>query len=465
MVFAALAISTVVGARASAQSTAETEQPDRRPQYQPLRYEEDWRALRDRSQRTDFWDPLKYFELNERGWYLSLGGESRIRYEALRNAAFGSGTQDSNGYVLQRHLAHIDVHAGQHLRLFTEIQSGLETGRAGGPRPTDEDSLEFHQGFAELSMGRSPRSFTLRVGRQEVAFGSGRLISPSEGRNVRRSFDAVRPIVRLGPWTWNALLAKLVAVAPGMFDDGREPGQIFGGVGFIRTRSRPEEGTSGYYLRLDRRDAQFDQGTGQEVRHTLGSRTWGHWAEIDYNYELIFQWGAFGGAPIRAWALATDTGYQLRSLRWPTRIGLRAAVTTGDRRKDDPVLQSFNPLFPGTAYSGRVGLVGPANSIDVTPSVRVAVSRKLTVTIDQAWYRRHSVHDGLYGIGMNLIRHGGDSRARKVGRQLTMQADFRIDDHLTLSVTSTTFFVDRFLRETPPGSDVTFVGVSSAYRF
>jgi Alginate export len=93
----------------------------------------------------------------------------------------------------------VDLHAGRHVRLFTELQSGLESGRTGGPRPTDEDRLEFHQAFLELSVGPS-RPFTLRVGRQEVAFGSGRLISASEGRNVRQSFDAIRPIVRT-PWT------------------------------------------------------------------------------------------------------------------------------------------------------------------------------------------------------------------------------------------------------------------------
>jgi len=466
MAAGALAISAVVRVPAAAQSAAGPEEPAGRPQYQSLRYEEDWRALRDPSLRTDFWDPLKHIEVNRRGWYLSLGGESRVRYEAFRNAAFGSGPQDGNGYVLQRYLAHADLHAGRHVRLFTEIQSGLETGRAGGPRPTDEDSFEFHQAFAELSTGRSPRSFTLRVGRQEVAFGSGRLISASEGRNVRRSFDAVRPIVRLGPWTWNALLAKLVAVAPGMFDDGQEPGQTFGGFGFIRTRrSQPGDGTSGYYLRLNRRDAQFNQGVAREVRHTLGSRTWGDRGDVDYNYELIFQWGSFGGAPIRAWALATDTGYRFASLKWPTRVGLRAAVTTGDRRRDDSALQTFNPLFPGTAYSGRVGLVGPANSIDVTPSVRLVASQQLTMTIEHAWYRRHSGRDGLYGIGVNLIRSGSETRARDVGRQLTIQADVRADDHLALTVTSTAFFAGRFLRETPPGSDVTFVAVSSTYRF
>jgi hypothetical protein len=462
----ALSMWTVVSPAAVAQRAAETDQPAPRPEYQPLRYEEDWSALRDPSLRTDFWDPVKCIQLNDGGWYLSLGGESRILYEALRNAAFGSGPQDGNGYVLQRYLAHADLHAGRHLRLFAEVQSGLETGRTGGPRPTDEDRLEFHQAFAELSTGRSPRAFTLRVGRQEVAFGSGRLISASEGRNVRRSFDAIRPIVRLGLWTWNGLLAKLVAVEPGIFDDGRDPRQMFGGFGFIRPRrSRPDEGTSGYYLRLHRRDAQFDQGVAREVRQTLGLRTWGRWADVDYNYEWIVQWGSFGGAPIRAWGLATDTGYVFRSSRWPTRVGLRADLTTGDRRQDDPALQTFNPLFPGTAYSGRAGLIGPANSIDVTPGVRVSPSRRLTVTIDHAWYLRQSVRDGLYGIGVNLVRPGRYSRARNVGRQFTALVDVRVDDHFTFSVTSTAFFAGRFLHETPPGRDVAYVAVSSTYRF
>jgi Alginate export len=450
----------------AAQPTASTESASPRPQYQSLRYEEDWSALRDRSLRTDFWDPVKYIPLRNDSWSLSLGGEGRVRYEAVRNAAFGAGPQDQNGYLLQRYLVHADLVAGRHVRVFTEVQSGLETGRTGGPRPTDEDRLEFHQAFVELTTGRSPRSLTVRVGRQEVAFGSGRLISASEGRNVRQSFDAVRPIVRLGSWTWNAMLARLVAVEPGIFDDSQLPGHTFGGFGVTRTSpTRPETGTSGYYLRLQRRIAPFEQGVATETRHTLGSRTWGRWGGGDYNYEAILQWGSFGGAPIRAWALATDTGYVVRSSRWPSRIAIRADLTTGDRRPEDPALQTFNPLFPSTAYSGRAGLVGPANSIDVTPGVRVVPTRRLTVTIDHAWFWRHSVHDALYGIAVNVVRPGSESRARDVGRQLTAQVDCRVDDHLTLVVTGTAFFTGRFLQETPPGNDVAYVTVSSTYRF
>lgn len=459
-------ICAVVVSEIAAQPASSTEPASSRPQYQSLRYEEDWSVLRDRSLRMDVWDPVKHIPLRGDGWYLSLGGEGRVRYETVRNAAFGSGPQDANGYLLQRYLVHADFVAGGHVRVFTEGQSGLETGRTGGPRPTDEDRLEFHQAFVELTTGRSPRSLTVRVGRQEVAFGSGRLISASEGRNVRQSFDAVRPIVRLRSWTWNAMLARLVAVEPGMFDDSQLPGHTFGGFGFTRSSpTEPETGTSGYYLWLHRRAAQFDQGTAPEVRHTLGSRTWGRWAVGDYNYEAIFQWGSFGGAPIRAWALATDTGYVVRSSRWPTRIAIRADLTTGDRRPEDPPLQTFNPLFPSTAYSGRAGLVGPANSIDATPSVRVTPTHRLTVTVDHAWFWRHSVRDALYGIAVNVVRPGGKSDARDVGRQLTAQVDFRVDDHFTLVATGTAFFTGRFLRETPPGDDVAYVTVSSTYRF
>jgi hypothetical protein len=93
----ALSTSMVFASQAAGQPAVHEEPSNPRPQYQPLRYEEDWSALRDPQQPIDVWDRLKYVALKEDGWYVSLGGEGRMRYEALRNAAFGSGPQDGNG--------------------------------------------------------------------------------------------------------------------------------------------------------------------------------------------------------------------------------------------------------------------------------------------------------------------------------------------------------------------------------
>lgn len=48
-----------------------------RSTYKVLRYDEDYTYLRDPTQRTDFWDPIKYIALgSDPDYYLSFGGES-----------------------------------------------------------------------------------------------------------------------------------------------------------------------------------------------------------------------------------------------------------------------------------------------------------------------------------------------------------------------------------------------------
>jgi hypothetical protein len=156
--------------------------------------------------------------LNERGWYLSIGGEARYRYEYFSQFNFGLGPQDDNGYLLQRYLLHADAHFGKRIRVFTQLQSAIGSGRDGGPRLTDDDRLEAHQAFLDLKFGDEAKSLTFRVGRHEMDFGSGRLISASEGLNVRRSFDGLRLIYRHGPWLINGQVNKLVSIKPGLFN-------------------------------------------------------------------------------------------------------------------------------------------------------------------------------------------------------------------------------------------------------
>lgn len=455
------ALILIIGAVCYAQVSSQT-MPNP-PPFQSLRFEEDYSYLKDKTQRKERLDKLKYISLSRKDWYLSLGGEARIRYETFRNAAFGSGIQDKNGYFLGRFLLHSDWHFGKKLRVFAQLQSGVQRGRNGGSRPTDEDKLDVHQAFFDYKVySDQKRSLTFRVGRQEVEFGSGRLIAASEGVNVRRSFDAIRPIFKQGKWTANGLFAKLTATKKGFFDDDVLSQQTFWGIGAVRLRLKAKGGISFYYLGLDRKTARFNQGEAREIRQTFGTRVWGNYKKLDYNYEAIGQSGSFGNSSIRAWALASDTG-----LNFPkafSRIGLKSNVTSGDKNSSDNKLQSFNPLFPATAYSGTIALIGPTNVLDLSPTYRFT-RKKLTVSIDSAFYWRQSVNDGLYGINANLQRTANLSRAGFIGSLHSVRADYRFNRHLTMTGIYSHFLTGDFLRETPPAKNVDYFTGWITYRF
>jgi hypothetical protein len=443
------------------------------PPFQSMRYEEDWSYLKDESRRSERLDSLKYIPLDKTGWYLSLGGEARIRYEYFDNFNFGAGPQDDDGYLLQRYLLHADAHFGKRIRVFTQLQSAIGSWRNGGPRPTDDDRLDLHQTFVDLRFGDDTKSLTFRIGRHEMDFGSGRLISAGEGLNVRRSFDGVRVICRRGPWLINGQLDKLVSIKRGLFNDGPDWSQTFWGIGATRFRPKIGGGHQFAYIGLDRKMGHFDQGSGREQRHTVIGRTYGGSRaaafEFDYNLDTIFQWGSFwssgGEIGILAWAVATDMGLTIARIPLKPRLGLRADATSGDRDPNDQRLQTFNPLFPGTAYSDSIGLIGAANSLALNPNLRFAMSERWIASVGMAFFWRQSTRDGIYGINVAPIRPGGRSQARDIGTLPSVRLDWRISRHLTYTAIYSHFFAGRFLKETPPGEDVNYVSTWLTFRF
>ena len=165
-----------------------------RPDYQLDHSEEDWSSLcRQATGHNDLWDPLKCVGLGRQLWYVSFGGELRGSYELYRNYNWGSGPQDGNGYYLNRLIGHADFHLGRPVRIFAELQSGLEFGRNGGPRPAiDEDKLDVSQLFLELKpLDRERVAIAVRIGRQDLNYGDGSLVSVRD-LDVRRPFDGTR---------------------------------------------------------------------------------------------------------------------------------------------------------------------------------------------------------------------------------------------------------------------------------
>jgi hypothetical protein len=445
-----------------------TPPPPPPPPFKQLRYDENYAYLRDSSRRTEWIDAFKFIPLTTNGSsYLTLGGEIRERYEYYHNSQWGRGPQDENGYWLQRYMIHGDVHFGDYFRLFTQFKSGLENGRQGGPRPPDQDDFDLHQAFFDLQ-APWPESvaLTLRAGRQELAYGSSRLISTREGPNVRLSFDGLKTIWKLGDWQLDAFAVKPVRTQAGVFDDDPDPERNFWGIyGVTPVGWLPGGNIDLYYLGLNRKNADFDQGTARERRHSLGTRIWGRQAGWDYNVELVYQLGTFGDGDILAWTAASEVGFTFDQVWLKPRLGLKANVTSGDRNATQPDLQTFNPLFPRGSYFGEPALIGPANHVDIHPQLDLLLRHNLTMTLNWDCFWRESTQDGIYGPGVNLVQSGQTSDARYVGNQVEMMLEWRLNRHFTLTADYAHFFAGTFLKQTTPGQDVDYASAWVTLRF
>src|SRR5258705_3266613 len=139
-----------------------------------------------------------------------------------------------NGYLNQRYMLSLDLHLGKRVRTFFELKSGLTSFRAGGPRPIDEKNLDFQAAFLELSTAGKRNWIKIRAGRQELEYGSGRLIDVREGPNVRLSFDGFKVMAKVNSWRIDGFAMRPDVDKPGFFNN--VPNHAIGFWGFYATR-------------------------------------------------------------------------------------------------------------------------------------------------------------------------------------------------------------------------------------
>jgi hypothetical protein len=194
-------------------------------------------------------------------------------------------------------------------------------------------------------------------------------------------------------------------------------------------------------------------------------RFWRVAPPLDYNFEFLYQWGTFGSGAISAWTAASDTGYTLPSLPLRPRFGLKANITSGDRDPKNPDLQTFNPLFPKGSYFSEANLTGPANHIDLNPSVSLHFTDSLNLSLGWDFFWRENIHDGVYQAPLVLVRSSNNSNARYVGSSPQAQLEWDIGRHITFVGIYAHFFAGKFIEETGTHKDIDYFTTWITYKF
>lgn len=429
-----------------------------------MRYDEDYSSLKDSDR--NFYNTLKFLPLSvNKKVYFSFGGEIREEYAGKINEDWIK-NQGFNHSFLQRYVLYADLNIGEKLRLFAQVNSALENGSKYGPAPVDEDQLAVQNLFAEYRiLTDSSNKLAVRVGRQEINYGSGRLISVREGTTVRQYFTGAKLMYASPQFSLDAFVLEADEVNFGIFDNRPSHQANLWGA-YSNLNIRKSGNFDFYYLGIRRDNAEFEEGIAKEIRHTLASRYWKSGGGFIYNLEAAYQFGEFGSGNINAWTMAFEFGYTFEKTRFKPSVNLRNDYISGDGKAGDGKLQTFNPLYPKGGYFGFNPLIGPSNLIDLHPYLTLSLTDNLGIQADVVFNWRYSTSDGIYRPSGNFNTAGSLSSHRFIGTTYLLSADYRFNNNLSFSCGGQYFKVGDFIKDIVPHWDNSkFFNAQVSYKF
>ncbi|MHC4705094.1 MAG: alginate export family protein, partial [Planctomycetota bacterium] len=399
---------------------------------------------------------------------LTLGGQTRLRFESERNKAFGSIEPAQDSFLLHRTFVHGDLKHEDWLRFFLQGKFAhvrdrdRDVGLAGL-----EDHADIHQGFVDITTAIGGKRVTFRPGRQELQYGVQRLISPLDWGNTRRTFDGVKAFTVSDKWRVDAFAVRPVLGGRRNLDKHDQDVDFYGLYSTHKgTKSLAQDF---YFLVLaDENIAANSNGaSGTRTLYTPGARLWGASGEWDYEMELGAQFGTFAGDRVRAWMGTVGGGYTFTDHPWQPRLGLLYDYASGDSDPTDGTHETFNQHFPlGHAWLGYLDVVGRSNIHAIKAQLKASPTKKVTTWADFHVFFVDQDTDALYSAGgVPTRRSPTGAGSHSVGQELDLAAKVVLDVHTTALVGYSYLWTGSFIKATGSSDNPSLFYAQIEYKF
>lgn len=393
--------------------------------------------------------------------WLQVRGEFRARIEGFSGGGFAA-TDDA--YWMDRFRLTATVRPAKSIVLVAQAQDARAfdktTGSEGVPF---RNTLDLRLAYGELGSNH-----TIRLGRQELAFGEQRLLGHLVWANTARAWDGARATFKLKRGQLDAFAATLVATDPARFDKSGSGHALYGGYGSF-SKLLPRQVVEPYFIwRQSRGLTPEFGGTATLHQATTGLRMAGKLPRsFDYSGEAAVQMGSLGPDDIRAWAEHALVGKTLTGAPAQLRLFGEYNCASGDANHADGTRGTFDQLYPtGHDKVGLADQVGWRNVRHVRTGVDLKPSPKwlLAGSYHSMWLA--SVSDGLYNSGGALVARSLTGTAgRHVGQELDAQATYIYSPQLQINGGLAHMIPGEFLKNTTPGHAYTYPYVMVTYVF
>lgn len=416
--------------------------------------------------------------------WLDVGLDHRTRYEFRSNDIRRTDLRLDQPFLL-RSRAYVGIK-----EILDPVRGAVEfqdSRRYNGDFPHDDrdfNDYELIQAYGELyfknALGeddrKQQRPVRLRVGRMAYEALDRRLIGRNEWRNTTNTFEGFR--LNLGQeandWEVDLWAYQPVKRLLTEFDQRIENQWFYGAIGHWRKWSdiitlQP------YYMGL----TQDGSKTGQIDRHIHAPALRGYGkigdTGLDFDFNLIYQFGRNGTQEHEAHAYLTEVGYTLKH-SWKPRISAFYGYASGDRNPNDDVNNRFERLFgfarPWSAddYIVFENIKAPKIKLEFQPA------KDLRIDGGYNWFwlasdtdRFNNLLDGNTSAGPNpgfnrdVTGRSGDF----IGHSFDIRARYKLAKHIDTTVGYSHFTSGEFTRnrqiaalgKSPGSSDFFYVEV------
>lgn len=384
--------------------------------------------------------PLGFYD----GARLTISGQERFRSELV--------TGKANGWLAQiGHQLNVELSFDSNVRFFGQFASGqqVESRSLRPVSPRHENDLAVSQAFVELQTGGGEENIGLRLGRQQVHFGSGQIFSLQPTLNLMRNYDGARAYYYSPALRVDGFALHPVDYAAGVFDDKTDTAIKIVGLYVTAPFVSTEEvslNIDPFLVSYSNNEARFGGAVGRERRGIYGVRLWGNANRLGLDYTLIYQKGRFGTRGIDALAARTSTSVPLNNKEDPIEATLQVDFASGGSLYAGKI-RTFEPLYSNNGYISAGALIWPANFYDIGPGIRIPIEEDSLLEIINRWYWRYSVLDTVYGTNAVSQIPSLLSKARYIGVQPSIEYQVRASDNLDLKISSAYFFAGDSMRQ------------------
>lgn len=432
-----------------------------------LRYNDNFSSLKTDTVSKKGFQKLKYIPLTNKA-SVSFGGEIREQLQYYNNQNFGdvppTFKKVNTWQLWHRMMTHANVELGSKMRIFVQLGS---TFRLINPNPLtpeiDENRLSLHQAFIDYQFNKN---WMARIGRQELSYGSHRLITFREGPNTRLTFDAA--IIKHSSEKRKVEVFALTPVVSrkGLFDDQSFKDFIIGV--YATERIVPKTFLLDYYfLIFNSTRRKYSSIDGKENRQSYGFRIFSEKPRFNYELEATYQSGKFNNQRIKAYSISTDVNYKLVSKN-NFLMGLGSNYISGDRSKDDNQLNTYNLLFSKPQY-GLTAPIGATNMVNINPYIKINPTKKSNIYLGTYFMWRQSNQDGTYSPAAVEVRPApqliSTSTKKQIGTLLALESAYSVNKHLLFAFDASYFIAGKYVKETGKGKDITYLSFKANYKF